>query len=79
MHVAQRLLELEVGVVLEPTREGGDDRRLVEAVAARAAHREHEREAELLVVGGVEALQVANSSSVHCARPALLCSWLIRG
>ena len=53
--VAQRLGELEVGVVLEATLEGGDDLRLGQAVAARPAHREHERKAEALAVGRVQA------------------------
>ncbi len=55
--VAQRFAEFEIGVVLEAPLERGDDLRLAQAVAARATHGEDEREAELLVVGGIEVLQ----------------------
>src|SRR6185437_15994748 len=57
VHVAQRFLELEVGVVLESTLERGDDLRLGEAVAARSANGEDERKAEFLEIGGVETAQ----------------------
>jgi hypothetical protein len=52
--VAQRFRELEVGVVLEPALEGGDDLRLRQPGSARPAHGEHEREAEAVPVGGVQ-------------------------
>jgi hypothetical protein len=54
--VAQRLGQLEVGVVVQPAREGLDDLRLGQAAAARTAHRQDEGEAELVVVVGVELL-----------------------
>ena len=54
--VAQRLGQLELARVAQPTREGGDDLALVEPVAARPAHGEDEREAEFLVVVGVQSL-----------------------
>ena len=72
--VAQPLVELEVGMVLEPALEGGDDLRLGQPVAARPAHGQHEREAELLVVGGVEALQRRELLGRARVRPALPCS-----
>ncbi len=52
--VAQALGALEVGVVLEAAREGRDDLVLAQALAARPAHGEDEREAELRPVSGVE-------------------------
>ena len=54
--VAQALGELEVGRVVQPALEGGDDLGLAQPQAARAAHREDERKAELGVVVGVELL-----------------------
>ena len=44
--VAQAFGQLEVRVVGQPALEGGDDLGLVQALAARAAHRQDEREAE---------------------------------
>ncbi|MCY1536041.1 hypothetical protein D9M68_714780 [compost metagenome] len=56
--VAQRLAELEARVVVQPAREGLDDLALGETRAARAAHGQDEREAELGVVVGVELLDL---------------------
>ena len=55
--IAQRLGVLELGVVVDASRESLDDLAPRQAAAARAAHREDEGEAELFVVGRVEPLQ----------------------
>ena len=54
--VAQAFGQFKVGVAVQAALEGLDDLRLVQAHAARAAHRQDEGPAELGVVVGVETL-----------------------
>ncbi len=54
--VAQGLGQFEVGVVVQPAREGLDDFLLCKAGATRAAHGQNEGKAEPGVVAGVELL-----------------------
>ncbi len=72
--VAQALGELEVRVVLEPAREGGDDLGAREPAAARPAHGEDEGPAEARVVVGVELLDAREfgGRAVRQARRGLL-------
>ena len=72
--VAQRLGQLEVWMVLSASLEGLDDLLLVQALAARAAHRQDERKTELHVVVGVQLLDLLEllRRAVGQARLALL-------
>ena len=58
MNMTQALLELKVRVSMKAALEGFDDLRLVQTHAARAAHGQNERPAELLLVVGVELLDL---------------------
>jgi hypothetical protein len=57
VHLAQCLVQLVLAAVLEAPLEGRDDRLAREALAGRALHRQDEGEAELVVVGRVQAVQ----------------------
>ncbi|MCY1538713.1 hypothetical protein D9M68_742660 [compost metagenome] len=72
--VAQALGALEVHRVVQAAFEGGDDVRLAQAGATRAAHREDERESVLRVVVGVEPLDVRElgGRAIRQARLGLL-------
>ena len=54
--VAQALGALEVGVLVQAARQGGNDLSAAQAQATRPAHRQDEGEAKARVVGGVELL-----------------------
>ena len=71
MDVAQRLALFERRMVMHATLEGVDDLALAEPRAARPAHRQDEREAELLAVGRVQAPDVRELFGRAVGQPGL--------